>query len=295
MGPPVHSRRNVLVPVNVMINSTPMSTLWRSFQRVGRSWRCASEIRRLRQLPGPAGRSLAAVFEQWRRREPIDEPVIELIEQQRNAWLDATAPPVNVEPVFDDMSVFVRACHASKAPVWAELLFRIVRDTRPRVALELGTNLGISSAYLAAAASTHGGDVVTLEGAPPRVALARWFHQELGIENVRYVTGKFAKTLPQVLDDTDVIDFAFIDGHHHLEPTLAYLDLIYPRLSDNAVVVFDDIGWSSGMMEAWHRIQADTRFRFLVDIGNVGIGVVRADDNTAPPPMFYIVRPSIGN
>ena len=48
---------------------------------------------------------------------------------------------------------------------WSLLLFRLIRELRPDVCLELGTSLGISAAYQAAALQINGnGTLVSLEG-----------------------------------------------------------------------------------------------------------------------------------
>lgn len=249
------------------------------------------EFNRLQRSDSSKAPILAEILSQWNAHKTIDEPLIHRIEKQRAIWLGLHEPPGNVEPGFDSMPVFIRACHASKGPVWAELLYRVVRKARPRVILELGTNLGISSAYLAAAGRSHDARVITLEGSSPQMALARSFHEELGLTNVIYEPGRFQKVLPRVLQNTPEIDFAFIDGHHQLEPTLKYFDLIYPRLSDEAIVVFDDINWSDGMIEAWHRLQSDARFALMIDIVNLGITVTKAHADNQPPALFKLARP----
>ena len=148
----------------------------------------------------------------------------------------------------------------------------IVREFGPTLGLELGTNLGISSSYQAAAMRLAGrGRMITCEGSPVRSGIARGLHERLGLENVEYVVGLFADTLESVLADNEPFDYVFIDGHHQKQPTLDYFEAIAPHLAPEAVVVFDDIRWSPGMREAWDILSRDHRFSVALDLDIMGV------------------------
>ncbi len=164
---------------------------------------------------------------------------------------------------------------ASKPYFWSLLLFKLVRGFRPTVCLELGTSLGISAAYQAAALKLNQrGRLVTLEGAESLVQYASMLFQELGLDNVSVVVGRFQDTLDRILGDRPSIDYAFIDGHHEEKATLAYFERIWPFLSREAVLVFDDISWSRGMQRAWGAIATDSRVNLAVDLRTIGICII---------------------
>ena len=161
---------------------------------------------------------------------------------------------------------------ASKPYTWALLLFRLVREFQPSVCLELGTCLGISTVYQAAALTLNrGGRIITLEGAQTLADLARKNFERLALGNIVLKVGRFQDTLGQVLKDEPRIDFAFIDGHHDEHATLGYFEQLCSCLSESAIVVFDDISWSSGMKRAWRTIAADQRIALSVDLFRVGV------------------------
>lgn len=161
---------------------------------------------------------------------------------------------------------------ASLQPKWAGLLFRLVREYRPTVCLELGTALGISTAYQAGALElNHHGRILTLEGAESLAALARENFDRLGLGRVEIVVGPFQDTLQNVLDQNGAIDYAFIDGHHDESATLRYFRQIRPHLTDGAILVFDDISWSPGMRRAWSSIKSDKSLRACIDLVRVGV------------------------
>ena len=164
---------------------------------------------------------------------------------------------------------------ASKSYIWSILLFRLIRRFRPSVCLELGTCLGISASFQAAALKLNGaGTLVTLEGAESLAGLAGDNIRSLSLDNTRVVVGRFQDTLGGVLDEYGHVDFAFIDGHHDENATVEYYRQILPFLSERALIVFDDIHWSAGMNRAWRAITADGKIKLSVDLRQIGICVV---------------------
>lgn len=161
---------------------------------------------------------------------------------------------------------------ASKPHKWAFLLFKLIREFHTSVCLELGTALGISTAYQAAALELNNhGRVVTLEGAKSLALLARKNFEKLGLGRVDVVVGRFQDTLQDVLRENAPFDFVFIDGHHDGNATLTYFRQILPYLSDGAILVFDDINWSRGMKRAWNTIQGERHLKASVDLLSVGM------------------------
>ena len=148
-------------------------------------------------------------------------------------------------------------CRAScKEPEEAALLFRMVRLLRPLRCIELGTCLGLTAAYIGAALELNGdGSLVTVEGCPRLAALAAANLEQLGMRSVSVRAGRFADVLPELLADA-TFDFAYIDGHHDREATLAYFDAIASHAPHDGAVVIDDIGWSDGMKSAWAAVTA---------------------------------------
>jgi predicted O-methyltransferase YrrM len=159
------------------------------------------------------------------------------------------------------------------------VLFKLVRESRPRLCLELGTNMGISAAYQASALRLNGdGELLTIEGSASRAELARRHLAGLGLTNVRVTTGRFDDVLPVILDESGPVDFAFIDGHHDEAATRRYFDLIVSAATPSALVVLDDISWSDGMKRAWGALHSDSRVALSVDLRVIGLCLLRASD-----------------
>lgn len=135
----------------------------------------------------------------------------------------------------------------------AQVIFEIFNHLLPQKILELGTCLGLSSSYMAHFAPKA--EIWSIEGSPNVAKIAKENHQKLGVFNAEVLTGRFDLVLPDLLKRIAPLDFAFIDGHHNKEATIAYFKQILPFMQRRGgVMLFDDIAWSSGMQEAWQEI-----------------------------------------
>jgi predicted O-methyltransferase YrrM len=159
---------------------------------------------------------------------------------------------------------------AAKPRKLAQLLFRLANYFRPRTILELGTSLGLTTAYLASADSQS--RVLTFEGCPNTAAAARETFESLGLRNVELIEGNLDDTLAPTLATLQApLDFAFFDGNHRYEPTLRYFELCLAHRTDRSVFVLDDIHWSAEMERAWAAIRKHPDVRLTVDLFFVGL------------------------
>jgi predicted O-methyltransferase YrrM len=176
-------------------------------------------------------------------------------------------------------TVGVVARKASVSPAHAWTLWQLTRSAKARRVLEMGTCVGVSGSYLAAASGTgpEGGTLRTLEAHEDRAVVARDTFARLGFTDAEVVVGTFRRTLPGVLDD-DPFDLVFVDGHHDGDATLAYVDAIRAACRPGAVLVLDDITWSDSMAEAWTEVQRRLAASAHADLGRVGVVVLGDGD-----------------
>ena len=166
-------------------------------------------------------------------------------------------------------SIASLARNVAKPAKFGQLLYRIVNHYQPKHILELGTSLGITTSYLSLA--NPDSQIVTLEGAEEVAKVAAENFKKLNLENIEQVNGNFDETLQSVLDRMSSIDLAFIDGNHRKEPTIQYFLQLLPRVSNNTILIFDDIHWSRGMEEAWNDIRGHKDVRYSIDLFFIGI------------------------
>lgn len=158
---------------------------------------------------------------------------------------------------------------ALKPQKYSRLLGSLVNYFKPATVLEMGTSLGITTSYLAAAYPL--GKVVTMEGAPNVAKHARANFAHLGIENVELIEGDFDMSLPVYLDSITNIGFAYVDGNHKYEPTMRYFNCLKVKSNEASVLVFDDIHWSAEMEKAWTEIKNDKLVTLTIDLFFIGL------------------------
>jgi predicted O-methyltransferase YrrM len=151
----------------------------------------------------------------------------------------------------------------------AQLLFRIVNCYQPQTILELGTSLGISTAYMAMA--NPQARMITAEGSAAIAAQAKRNFQSLQCNNIKQVTGNFDDTLPGILAANPQPDLAFIDGNHRYEPTVRYFNQLLPHLHTNSILIFDDIHWSKEMEQAWEAVKENQSVMLSIDLFFIGL------------------------
>jgi predicted O-methyltransferase YrrM len=185
---------------------------------------------------------------------------------------DPGVRPRNENAAVRMRSVGDIARRAAKPARLGQMLFRIAHHYRPATVLELGTSLGLSTAYLAAGAS--GARVISIEGSGSiREAAAENLHS-LGLAP-ELVKGNFDEVLEPLLRRIGPVGLAFVDGNHRYEPTLRYFHMLMTQMSAGAVLIFDDIHWSADMERAWAAIRADSRVYMTIDLFFIGLVFLR--------------------
>jgi predicted O-methyltransferase YrrM len=167
------------------------------------------------------------------------------------------------------------AASALKPKKYAQLLFRLVKHYQPHQVLELGTSLGLTTAYLSSA--NPAASITTIEGSEAIAAKAADNLKHLGCKNVSLRVGNFDDVLPEVLTQHSAIDLAYIDGNHRHEPTLRYFQQLLPKMHEYSILVFDDIHWSAEMEQAWEAIKQNPAVQYSIDVFFLGFVFFRKD------------------
>jgi predicted O-methyltransferase YrrM len=161
------------------------------------------------------------------------------------------------------------ARHSLSSARFSRLLFRLICRLEAKTILELGTSLGINTLYLSAAAPE--GQVYTLEGCPETASAARklfgrWPHRNIVLEE-----GNIDQRLPQLLQQLETIDAAYLDANHTYEASMRYFELLLPKLHPHSFLVIDDIYWSAGMQKAWQEMSQHPQVSLSLDLYDAGI------------------------
>jgi len=209
-------------------------------------------------------------------------PEYEKVESLRNRLLnDHTVLEVkdfgagSVISKKNQRSISSLAKNAAKPKKFGQLLFRMVKYYQAATILELGTSLGITTSYLSLAKPDA--KLITMEGSKEIADVAKINFRNLEIRNIEIVEGNFDNTLSSVVRGLSTVDFAFIDGNHRQEPTERYFKELLANSSNESILVFDDIHWSSEMEAAWEAIKNNAAVTCSIDLFFIGIVFFRKE------------------
>ncbi len=174
---------------------------------------------------------------------------------------------------------------ALKPKKFGQLMFRIVDFYHLNTMVELGTSLGVTSAYLAAGNAM--GKIYTFEGAKQVANTAREIFSRLELKNLELIDGNFDDTLIPQLNKIETVDLVFVDGNHRKAPTLSYFKHCLTKAHEYSIFIFDDIHWSADMEEAWKYIQQHSLVTLTIDLFFIGIVFFRKEHKM---PQHFTIR-----
>lgn len=174
----------------------------------------------------------------------------------------------------------------STSEKYGRMLARLAADLNVSGIIELGTSLGVSTAYLAAACPNA--KIVTIEGLNAVADIAETHLRQAGFDNVTVLRGDIGQKIGEAVDmmPSGQVEMAFIDGNHSESATLDYFETIASRHALMCVMVFDDIYWSDGMTRAWRKIVSDPRVDTTIELPQMGLAFFR----TGCQKEHYLVR-----
>lgn len=155
----------------------------------------------------------------------------------------------------------------------AKLLYKLVQFYQPNSILELGTSMGLSTALFSLA--NPSATIHTIEGVSSAYIKALTHFQQWQFKNVHCYFGNLDNKLTEVLSIMPSPDLVFMDGNHQEEPTLRYFEQLVNCLTEQSIVLVDDIRWSAGMERAWKQIQQHERVTATIDLFQFGIVLFR--------------------
>jgi predicted O-methyltransferase YrrM len=224
-------------------------------------------------------------------RNKIDPDIVSAIEKVRKRLIsdrrvievkDYGAGSLKLQTSLRKVADIAR--YSSVSEKYGVLLFNMAAEFGKPYVLELGTSLGISAMYMAAA--NRDLMIRTVEGCPAIAEIAVENFSKAGFENVEVVTGSFDEVLSLMAGNGKKPGLIYIDGNHRKEAVMKYFNIIADVSYSGLVVIFDDINYSREMDEAWGIIKRNEKVAFTVDVYRMGIVFFRAGINH----NNYIIR-----
>ncbi len=142
-----------------------------------------------------------------------------------------------------------------------EIVYRVVRATRPRSVVETGVATGVTSAYALAALADNGeGELHSIDLPPtdmlergtvgaavPPALKGRWI----------YHWGSARRLLPRVLADTGGCDVFIHDSDHRYEHLTWEVRTAWKSLASGGVIVCDDVDFHTGFVDVATEVGGD--------------------------------------
>lgn len=160
-----------------------------------------------------------------------------------------------------------KRCLAS--PKSAQMLFRIIRYVGARNVLELGTSLGVTTAYLASPSRDI--QCTTIEGSASLVNMAKQTAEKANLNNIRFLEGDIASQLPHALSAYGPFDCIYFDANHTFVHTLQYFEMCVAQTTEQSVFIFDDIHISFEMKQAWQWMLQHEKVTASIELNRFGI------------------------
>jgi predicted O-methyltransferase YrrM len=152
---------------------------------------------------------------------------------------------------------------------YGKLLYRTVGYFKSEIIIELGTCLGFGSMYLAS--GNNKSKLFTMEGSEELVKKSKENFSQMKMDRITVVPGNFDDTLSSVFAKQPRVDLFFIDGNHRKTAVLNYFRQCLPYVTDDSVLIVDDIRWSEEMLEAWREICNHQTVTLSLDLFRLGI------------------------
>ncbi len=116
-----------------------------------------------------------------------------------------------------------------------EFFYMLVKISKAKNILEVGTSNGYSTIWLAEAVKQNKGKVTTIELMEHKIEMAKNNFKRAKLNNIKIIQGDALKEIPRLKEK---FDFLFLDAVK--EDYINYFKLAYPKLTKNAVIVADN-------------------------------------------------------
>ncbi len=147
-----------------------------------------------------------------------------------------------------------------------ELLYGLVKTTKAKTVLELGTSLAISTAYVAAV------DRVDYIKSVEDSSKIHSYNENLAHNSkINMIQSDFQSYIENELNNKAKYDCIVLDGRHDEIATISYVNQLINLLNPNGIIIVDDIYWSNGLMNAWKTLRNDYRYNLKIDLFYYGV------------------------
>lgn len=197
-------------------------------------------------------------------------------QQTINLGLNAGAGSQGTEPKYYSPSSLVNKLGLPRK--YGKVLYGLVNQDEIERVIELGTSIGVSTSFIAAAGNKP---IVSIDANPEVVASTKKaFDSILPSHQIKFVQALFDEVMEEQINGSLKNTLVFIDGDHNKEAVLRYFNICLQYAEAPSILVFDDIYWSEGMTKAWQEICNHPRVELSIDLYQIGLVFFRTESLT---------------
>lgn len=150
-----------------------------------------------------------------------------------------------------------------------QLRYRLVAYHSPANLLQFGTQLGITTAYLALA--NPQAPITAFESSKQLASLAHTNLSALDIQNVALKVGDTNVLFHQTLANADALNCIYFNDDCNKETFLQYFNLCLTKTTTASFFVIDDIYKNEERKAIWKEVKAHPRVTVTIDLFWIGI------------------------
>ena len=144
----------------------------------------------------------------------------------------------------------------------ARLLIHLIQYLKPKNILEIGTGFGINTVVLSSA--QRNSKITTLDENEQTVNVIKEMFKKNTYKHVKFLTGNFDITLPQVFNN-NIYDFIYFKGSCENKTTLNYFEYSLSSIHNNSVLLFENIHSNRESEKVWNSIKKHKKVTVTID------------------------------
>lgn len=155
------------------------------------------------------------------------------------------------------------------SPRLAQLVYRLAKFQNPKSIIEIGANLGFTTAYLAKAQPSL--TVISIAQCTNTTAVCTETLARLGLENVNIQVGDVQQQLLKAIAKTTPLGLVYFNSSDIKKQLYACFQLCLAAATEDTMFIIDDIYRNSDTKVTWRQIKEDSRVTVTVDSFWIGL------------------------
>lgn len=161
------------------------------------------------------------------------------------------------------------AQNSLKSKAELRFFYNIINYLGVEKIIEFGSSFGVSTMAMSRADSVA--KIYTIEGSENIYLYAQNAFKKMNAENIVAINANIDDVVKQKDYFSEKVDMVVIDANHTYDAVVKYTEFVKGLMSENSILILDDIHWSKDMNKAWRKIIEDECFTLSIEMWQMGI------------------------